>query len=69
MKIEKVFIMADIWEAICNAVSAFFDWFLHQTPLFGDTLNTVYVSVEKMYETYMPLIAEYIKYITEYVQG
>ena len=64
--------MTDIWTFIGNiidAISAFIDWFMFDTPLFDDTLDTAYAWCCETYQTMKPLIDEYIYYIGQYIQG
>lgn len=62
----------DLWNVIVslfNSICAFLDWYLHETPLLKDTLDSLYVWVQKTYDIAMPIIAEYIQYITDYIHG
>ena len=62
----------EFWDIIANiikAIGAFLNWYFHDTPLFKDTCDAVYEWVIRTYNVCMPLIREYIDYITAYIHG
>lgn len=64
--------MTDIWTVIGNfidAISAFIDWFMNDTPLFYDTLDGIYEWGVQTYNILYPLIGEYIYYLSQYSPG
>ena len=61
------------WDAIIqwltnvvNAIGAFLDYYFNETPLFEHTLDTSYDIFKYTTEQAIPLIGEYIEYITQY---
>lgn len=64
--------MENFWEflnRILDAIIAFFNWYLYDTPLFEDTLDTIYAWGADSYKIIMPLVEEYIQYIGQYIGG
>lgn len=61
--------MGNIWDFLANvmkAINDFLDWYLHDTPLFEDTLNTLYATTVYSIQQFVPLVGEYIAYFTEH---
>ena len=61
--------MGNIWDFLANvmkAINDFLDWYLHDTPLFEDTLNTAYATITYTIQQSVPLVKEYIAYLSEY---
>lgn len=61
--------MGNIWDFLANvmkAINDFLDWYLHDTPLFEDTLNTLYATTVYSIQQLIPLVGEYIAYFTEH---
>lgn len=64
--------MENFWEIlnrILDTIIAFVNWYLYDTPLFEDTLDTIYAWGVNTYQIVMPLIEEYIQYIGQYIGG
>lgn len=61
--------MENFWEfirQIVYSISAFIDYVMYETPLFDDTLDTIYNWSVESYQTMKPLIDEWIQYIGQY---
>jgi hypothetical protein len=52
---------------IIDALSKFFDWYLHDTTLLEDTLDAGYLMLVHAYNTFMPVLKEYIDLIAAYI--
>ncbi|MBR0113420.1 MAG: hypothetical protein IJM02_06705 [Clostridia bacterium] len=64
--------MGNIWDILNNildAISAFINWYMNETPLFNDTLDSFYALGVQAYNLLYPLVGEYIYYISEYFSG
>ena len=68
--------MGDIWHNIAQwlmnaftAVMAFLNWYIDETPLFKDTLDSLYAAFVSTMQYLIPQIGEYIQYITGYIGG
>ena len=64
--------MDNVWEfltKILKAINNFLLWYLNDTPLFEDTLNTLYALTIQTYNTLMPLVNEYLFWFFGYVGG
>ena len=54
---------------VINSINDFLTWYFNETPLFEDTLDTAYAVMVYTVQNSVPLIGEYIEYITEYFRG
>ena len=54
---------------VINAIGAFLNWYVEDTPLLEDTLDSFYALGVQAYNILYPLIGEYIEYISEYIKG
>lgn len=54
---------------VINSINDFLTWYFNETPLFEDTLDSLYDVVVHTTQQMIPLIGEYIEYISEYIKG
>lgn len=64
--------MDNIWTILNNildGIIAFFNYYMNDTPLFNDTLDSFYELGVWAYNILYPLVSEYVYYISEYFKG